>query len=134
MVISNINQRLCAFRTGVFCKGDCYFLLHCIVTRLFNICSFAYYRQNIILPCKNMLKWIYLMLYNFVLFRTRVLVISATENKIRGCGIFLTDTLYMGNFGYCIEVHDLQDITENNAVHHLCACWKIHHDWIILFS
>ena len=27
------------------------------------------------------------MLYNFVLFRTRVLVISATENKIRGCGI-----------------------------------------------
>jgi len=62
------------------------------------------------------------MLYNFVLFRTRVLVISATENKIRGCGIFLTDTLYMGNFDYCIEVHDLQDITENNAVHHLCAC------------
>ena len=62
------------------------------------------------------------MLHNFVLFRTRVLVISATENKIRGCGIFLTDTLYMGNFGYCIEVHDLQDITEDNEVHHLCAC------------
>lgn len=64
------------------------------------------------------------MLYNFVLFRTRVLVIRATENKIRRCGIFLTDTLYMGNFGYRIKVHDLRDRTENNAEHHLRVCSK----------
>ena len=37
----------------------------------------------------------------------RIIVMDATENKIRGCGKSLTDTLYMGNFGYRIKVHDL---------------------------
>ena len=55
----------------------------------------------------------------------RIIVMDATENKIRGCGKSLTDTLYMGNFGYRIKVHDLLwDITENNAEHHLRVCSK----------
>ena len=37
----------------------------------------------------------------------RIIAMYATENKIRGCGKSLTDTLYMGNFGYRIKVHDL---------------------------